>query len=154
MLNANMGINNDSNEEKREAVEIIGVKTTSRRTRGRPCGACKLLRRKCTTDCIFAPYFSSNEGAASFAAVHKFFGASKVSKLLLDIPPNRRQEAVSTICCEAQARLSDPVNGCVADVFAMEQQLQQEVSCTWSPGNLLLLWVSVGLWQSITVSFA
>ncbi|CAL9044410.1 unnamed protein product [Musa banksii] len=96
-----------------------------------PCGACKFLRRKCVTGCIFAPYFDSEQGAAHFAAVHKVFGASNVSKLLLHIPAHKRLDAVVTICYEAQARLRDPVYGCVAHIFALQQQvvnLQAELS--------------------------
>ncbi|CAL1356932.1 unnamed protein product [Linum trigynum] len=98
---------------------------------GGPCGACKFLRRKCVQGCIFAPYFESEQGAAHFAAVHKVFGASNVSKLLLHIPLHKRHEAVITICYEAQARLRDPVYGCVAHIFALQQQvvnLQAELS--------------------------
>uniref|UniRef100_M4CA58 LOB domain-containing protein n=1 Tax=Brassica campestris TaxID=3711 RepID=M4CA58_BRACM len=68
-----------------------------------PCGACKFLRRKCASGCIFAPHFGSDQGAARFAAVHKVFGASNVSKLLHHIPVNRRHDAVVTISYEAQA---------------------------------------------------
>ncbi|KAH6814691.1 ATPase family associated protein [Perilla frutescens var. frutescens] len=96
-----------------------------------PCGACKFLRRKCIGGCIFAPHFGSDQGAARFAAVHKVFGASNVSKLLLHIPPNRRHDAVVTISYEAQARLSDPVYGCVSTIIALQQQvasLQAELS--------------------------
>ncbi|KAL8062522.1 hypothetical protein ABFX02_02G153000 [Erythranthe guttata] len=98
---------------------------------GGPCGACKFLRRKCVAGCIFAPYFDSEQGAAHFAAVHKVFGASNVSKLLLHIPPHKRLDAVVTICYEAQARLRDPIYGCVAHIFALQQQvvnLQAELS--------------------------
>ncbi|KAF7101373.1 hypothetical protein CFC21_102730 [Triticum aestivum] len=90
---------------------------------GGPCGACKFLRRKCVSECIFAPYFDSEQGAAHFAAVHKVFGASNVSKLLLQIPAHKRLDAVVTICYEAQARLRDPVYGCVAHIFALQQQV-------------------------------
>ncbi|CAK7347928.1 unnamed protein product [Dovyalis caffra] len=98
---------------------------------GGPCGACKFLRRKCVPGCIFAPYFDSEQGAAHFAAVHKVFGASNVSKLLLHIPIHKRLDAVVTICYEAQARLRDPIYGCVAHIFALQQQvvnLQAELS--------------------------
>ncbi|KAI4354903.1 hypothetical protein L6164_003727 [Bauhinia variegata] len=98
---------------------------------GGPCGACKFLRRKCVPGCIFAPYFDSEQGATHFAAVHKVFGASNVSKLLLNIPVHKRLDAVVTICYEAQARLRDPVYGCVAHIFALQQQvvsLQAELS--------------------------
>ncbi|KAF5177860.1 Lob domain-containing protein [Thalictrum thalictroides] len=96
-----------------------------------PCGACKFLRRKCVSGCIFAPYFGSDQGAARFAAVHKVFGASNVSKLLLHIPTNQRHDAVVTISYEAQTRLSDPVYGCVSTILALQQQvasLQTELS--------------------------
>lgn len=88
-----------------------------------PCGACKFLRRKCISGCIFAPHFGSDQGAARFAAVHKVFGASNVSKLLLHIPVNRRHDAVVTISYEAQARLSDPVYGCVSTILSLQQQV-------------------------------
>ncbi|TXG66395.1 hypothetical protein EZV62_007670 [Acer yangbiense] len=100
-----------------------------------PCGACKFLRRKCISGCIFAPHFGSDQGAARFAAVHKVFGASNVSKLLLHIPVNRRHDAVVTISYEAQARLSDPVYGCVSTILALQQQvasLQAEVAMVQS----------------------
>ncbi|KAF2302488.1 hypothetical protein GH714_036545 [Hevea brasiliensis] len=89
-----------------------------------PCGACKFLRRKCVSDCIFAPYFRSEQGPDRFAAIHKVFGASNVSKLLLHVPIADRCEAVVTIAYEAQARIRDPVYGCVAHIFALQQQAQ------------------------------
>ncbi|KAL0383595.1 UNVERIFIED_CONTAM: LOB domain-containing protein 16 [Sesamum calycinum] len=90
---------------------------------GSPCGACKFLRRKCAADCIFAPYFCSEQGPARFAAIHKVFGASNASKLLLHVPVPDRCEAVFTIAYEAQARIRDPVYGCVAHMFALQQQV-------------------------------
>ncbi|KAL3517674.1 hypothetical protein ACH5RR_020263 [Cinchona calisaya] len=90
---------------------------------GSPCGACKFLRRKCAADCIFAPYFCTEQGPARFAAIHKVFGASNVSKLLLHVPVPERCEAVVTIAYEAQARIKDPVYGCVAHIFALQQQV-------------------------------
>ncbi|KAD3338357.1 hypothetical protein R6Q59_026994 [Mikania micrantha] len=90
---------------------------------GSPCGACKFLRRKCTSDCIFAPYFCSDEGSARFAVIHKVFGASNVSKLLHHVAEADRYEAVATIDYEAQARIKDPVYGCVAHIFSLQQQV-------------------------------
>lgn len=46
-----------------------------------PCAACKLLRRRCAHDCVFAPYFPADE-PHKFASVHKVFGASNVNKML------------------------------------------------------------------------
>ncbi|URE46489.1 DUF260 domain containing protein [Musa troglodytarum] len=90
---------------------------------GSPCGACKFLRRKCVRGCVFAPYFSHEQAAAHFAAVHKVFGASNASKLLMHLPVADRSEAALTISYEAQARLQDPVYGCVAHIFALQQQV-------------------------------
>ncbi|KAL8062521.1 hypothetical protein ABFX02_02G152900 [Erythranthe guttata] len=100
---------------------------------GGPCGACKFLRRKCVRGCVFAPYFDSEQGTAHFAAVHRVFGASNASKLLLRIPPHRRLDAVITLCYEALARVRDPVYGCVGHIFTLQQQivnLQAELAYT------------------------
>lgn len=52
-----------------------------------PCAACKLLRRRCAQDCLFAPYFPADE-PHKFASVHKVFGASNVNKMLqVQLPP-------------------------------------------------------------------
>ncbi|PON48358.1 Lateral organ boundaries domain containing protein [Parasponia andersonii] len=90
---------------------------------GGPCGACKFLRRKCVKGCIFAPYFDSEQGTAHFAAVHKVFGASNASKLLLRLPPHKRLDAVVSLCYEALARIRDPVYGCVAHIFTLQHQV-------------------------------
>ncbi|KAM1873799.1 hypothetical protein ACFX13_007593 [Malus domestica] len=86
-----------------------------------PCGTCKFLRRKYISECIFTPYFGSVRGAARFVAMHKVFGTSNVPKLLLHIPSNRLHDAVVTITYEAQARLSNPVAGCVSTILALQQ---------------------------------
>ncbi|KAL2485928.1 LOB domain-containing protein 29 [Abeliophyllum distichum] len=88
-----------------------------------PCGACKFLRRKCLRGCVFAPYFCHEQGATHFAAIHKVFGASNVSKLLAHLPVSDRCEAAITIAYEAQARLQDPTYGCVSHIFALQQQV-------------------------------
>ncbi|MBA0762736.1 hypothetical protein Gotri_012314 [Gossypium trilobum] len=90
---------------------------------GSPCGACKFLRRKCVRGCVFAPYFCHEQGATHFAAIHKVFGASNVSKLLAHLPLSDRSEAALTISYEAQARLHDPIYGCVSHIFALQQQV-------------------------------
>ncbi|KAK8611778.1 hypothetical protein V6N13_131820 [Hibiscus sabdariffa] len=90
---------------------------------GSPCGACKFLRRKCVKGCVFAPYFCHEQGAAHFSAIHKVFGASNVSKLLAHLPVSERCEAAVTISYEAQARVQDPIYGCVSHIFALQQQV-------------------------------
>jgi hypothetical protein len=101
----------------------IGGGSDQRGNGSGPCGACKFLRRKCIKGCIFAPYFDSDQGTVHFAAVHKVFGASNASKLLMRIPAHKRLDAVVTLCYEALARARDPVYGCVAHIFALQQQV-------------------------------
>jgi hypothetical protein len=57
-----------------------------------------------------------------FAAVHKVFGASNVSKLLNSIPMQKRADAVSTFCYEPRTRLLNPIYGCFSDIFILQQQ--------------------------------
>ncbi|KAF8401854.1 hypothetical protein HHK36_012801 [Tetracentron sinense] len=90
---------------------------------GSPCGACKFLRRKCVKGCVFAPCFCHEQGVKHFAAIHKVFGASNVSKLLAHLPVSDRCEAAVTISYEAQARLQDPVYGCVSHIYELQQQV-------------------------------
>ncbi|KHN27634.1 Protein LATERAL ORGAN BOUNDARIES [Glycine soja] len=68
-----------------------------------PCAACKFLRRKCMPDCIFSPYFPPEE-PQKFANVHKIFGASNVSKLLNEVQPHQREDAVNSLAYEAEAQ--------------------------------------------------
>ncbi|MED6114472.1 LOB domain-containing protein 25, partial [Stylosanthes scabra] len=97
-----------------------------------PCAACKFLRRKCMPDCIFAPYFPPEE-PQKFANVHKIFGASNVSKLLNEVQPHQREDAVNSLAYEAEARIKDPVYGCVGAISVLQRQvirLQKELDAT------------------------
>ncbi|KAE8648553.1 hypothetical protein Csa_009000 [Cucumis sativus] len=97
-----------------------------------PCAACKFLRRKCLADCIFAPYFPPEE-PTKFANVHKIFGASNVSKLLNEVQPHQREDAVNSLAYEAEARMKDPVYGCVGAISVLQRQvirLQKELDAT------------------------
>ncbi|XP_020267666.1 LOB domain-containing protein 15-like [Asparagus officinalis] len=87
-----------------------------------PCAACKLLRRRCAQECIFAPYFSPHE-PQKFAAVHKVFGASNVSKMLMEVPGPQRADAANSLVYEANVRLRDPIYGCMGAILALQQQL-------------------------------
>ncbi|KOM52520.1 hypothetical protein LR48_Vigan09g117900 [Vigna angularis] len=56
-----------------------------------PCAACKIQRRKCTQECVFAPYFTP-DNPQRFAYVHKVFGASNVAKLLNELNAAKRED--------------------------------------------------------------
>ncbi|PKU80324.1 LOB domain-containing protein 6 [Dendrobium catenatum] len=89
-----------------------------------PCAACKYLRRKCHPDCIFAPYFLP-EQQQMFALVHRVFGASNVAKILTDLHPRERQDAVISLVYESKMYFIDPVYGCVRTISGLQQQLEQ-----------------------------
>ncbi|CAL9105844.1 LOB domain-containing protein 12-like [Musa acuminata AAA Group] len=89
-----------------------------------PCASCKLLRRRCTKDCIFAPYFPSDD-PHKFSIVHRIFGASNVSKMLQELPVHQRADAVSSLVYEATARTKDPVYGCVGAISYLQNQVSQ-----------------------------
>ncbi|KAK7281106.1 hypothetical protein RIF29_08806 [Crotalaria pallida] len=89
-----------------------------------PCASCKLLRRRCAQDCIFAPYFPSDD-PQKFAVVHKVFGASNVSKMLQELPVQQRADAVRSLVFEANARVRDPVYGCVGAISFLQNQVSE-----------------------------
>lgn len=89
-----------------------------------PCAACKFLRRKCTLECVFAPYFPPDQ-PQKFANVHKIFGASNVTKLLNELHPHQREDAVNSLAYEADARVKDPVYGCVGAISILQHQVKQ-----------------------------
>ncbi|XP_004502856.1 LOB domain-containing protein 15-like [Cicer arietinum] len=88
-----------------------------------PCAACKLLRRRCAQECPFSPYFSPHE-PHKFASVHKVFGASNVSKMLMEVAECQRADAANSLVYEANVRLRDPVYGCMGAISALQQQVQ------------------------------
>ncbi|TMW95420.1 hypothetical protein EJD97_008889 [Solanum chilense] len=89
-----------------------------------PCAACKFLRRKCLPGCIFSPYFPPEE-PQKFINVHKIFGASNVTKLLNELHPNQREDAVNSLAYEAEARVRDPVYGCVGAISFLQRQVER-----------------------------
>ncbi|XP_021908027.1 LOB domain-containing protein 36-like [Carica papaya] len=89
-----------------------------------PCAACKLQRRKCTQECVFAPYFPPDQ-PQKFAYVHKVFGASNVAKILNELNASQREDAVNSLFYEAEARLRDPVYGCVGLISILQHRLKQ-----------------------------
>ncbi|CAL4946224.1 unnamed protein product [Urochloa decumbens] len=91
---------------------------------GSPCAACKFLRRKCQPDCVFAPYFPP-DNPQKFVHVHRVFGASNVTKLLNELHPFQREDAVNSLAYEADMRLRDPVYGCVGVISILQHNLRQ-----------------------------
>ncbi|XP_059669355.1 LOB domain-containing protein 24-like [Cornus florida] len=86
------------------------------------CAACKYLRRRCPSDCIFSPYFPSND-PQRFACVHNYYGASNIAKMIKRVPVDLRGEVADSLHYEAQCRVRDPVYGCVGIIYSLQIQL-------------------------------
>ncbi|XP_057962089.1 LOB domain-containing protein 24-like [Malania oleifera] len=84
---------------------------------------CKYLRRRCASDCIFSPYFPSNN-PQRFACVHRIYGASNVAKMLQLVPVNQRGQVAETLYFEAQCRIQDPVYGCVRTISLLHEHIK------------------------------
>ncbi|KAL2316744.1 hypothetical protein Fmac_030620 [Flemingia macrophylla] len=91
------------------------------------CAACKNQRRRCPSDCIFAPYFPAND-PQRFACVHRIYGGSNVGKMLQQIPPYLRDQVANTLYYEAQCRIQDPVYGCVGIISKLSQEINIEIA--------------------------
>ncbi|GAB2259838.1 hypothetical protein Droror1_Dr00010693 [Drosera rotundifolia] len=89
-----------------------------------PCAACKVQRRKCVADCIFAPYFPP-DNQEKFIKVHKAFGAARIGNLLKEINPAHREATVTGLVYEAESRLADPMYGPVAHIFVLQSELKK-----------------------------
>ncbi|KAM6554957.1 hypothetical protein CsatB_015719 [Cannabis sativa] len=99
---------------------MSSLSSSSHHTR---CAACKYLRKSCPSDCIFSPYFPSNN-PQRFSFVHKVFGASNVGKMLKRLPVELRGEAADTMHFEATCRIENRVYGCVGIISQLQQQIQ------------------------------
>ncbi|CAI9772216.1 unnamed protein product [Fraxinus pennsylvanica] len=86
------------------------------------CAACKALKRRCTPNCQFAPYFRKDE-PKKFAKVHKVFGASNISKILNEVADEQREDTVNSLVYEAEVRLRDPIYGCIGAIASLEKKM-------------------------------
>ncbi|XP_057782706.1 LOB domain-containing protein 1 [Salvia miltiorrhiza] len=87
-----------------------------------PCAACKILRRRCIEKCVLAPYFPPHD-PLKFTTAHRVFGASNIIKFLQEVPEAQREDAVSSMVYEANARLRDPVYGCAGAICHLQKQV-------------------------------
>ncbi|KAJ9160362.1 hypothetical protein P3X46_025770 [Hevea brasiliensis] len=87
------------------------------------CAACKFLKRRCIPNCIFAPYFRSDE-PKKFARVHKVF-----------VPEGQREETVNSLAYEAEARLKDPVYGCIGAIALLARLARRTANSSSSSSS-------------------
>ncbi|KAI3941208.1 hypothetical protein MKX01_029782, partial [Papaver californicum] len=78
---------------------------------------------KCLLNCMFSPYFPPEE-PQKFTNVHKIFGESNITKLLNEISIHQREDVVTSLVYEAEARINDPVYGCIGVISILQNQVR------------------------------
>ncbi|KAL9326451.1 hypothetical protein ACSQ67_007096 [Phaseolus vulgaris] len=86
------------------------------------CAACKHQRRKCTSECLLAPYFPADQPKI-FLNVHKLFGVSNIVKILKILEPNQKKIAMDSIIIQANYRDKYPVHGCWEEICRLQYQI-------------------------------
>ncbi|CAL0306848.1 unnamed protein product [Lupinus luteus] len=86
------------------------------------CAACKYQRRKCTSECLLAPYFPADQPKV-FLNVHKLFGVSNVVKILKILEPGQKKIAMDSIIIQANYRDKYPVHGCWEEICRLQHQI-------------------------------
>lgn len=97
------------------------------------CAACKYQRRKCAPDCILAPYFP-HDRQRQFLNAHKLFGVSNITKIIKNLNPPEKEEAMRTIIFQSDVRANDPVGGC----YRMIRDLQRQIEYSKAELDLVL----------------
>ncbi|KAK2665829.1 hypothetical protein Ddye_004403 [Dipteronia dyeriana] len=87
------------------------------------CAACKHQRKKCSDECILAPYFPANR-SREFQAVHKFFGVSNVTKIVRNAKEEDRHKVADSLIWEALCRQKDPVLGPYGEFKRLYEELK------------------------------
>ncbi|KAK1393339.1 LOB domain-containing protein [Heracleum sosnowskyi] len=87
------------------------------------CASCRHQRKKCTENCVLAPYFPLNKNK-EFQAVHKLFGVSNVTKILSGLDVRDRRRAVDSLIWEASCRQNDPILGSFGEFSRVFEELQ------------------------------
>ncbi|KAI4355506.1 hypothetical protein L6164_004270 [Bauhinia variegata] len=87
------------------------------------CAACKYQRRKCAPDCILAPYFP-HDRQKQFINAHKLFGVSNITKIIKNLDPLEKDQAMRTIIIQSDIRANDPVGGCYRLIQALQAEIE------------------------------
>ncbi|XP_054791687.1 LOB domain-containing protein 27-like [Prosopis cineraria] len=86
------------------------------------CAACKYQRRRCTKECPLAPYFPADQ-PKKFSNAHRLFGVANIKKILDQVEPRKRDEAMTSIIFESDMREKFPVLGCLGLTWNYNNQI-------------------------------
>ncbi|OVA03994.1 hypothetical protein BVC80_695g2 [Macleaya cordata] len=119
--NTNQTSLNNTNMSTQRGPTKIGA--TSSHTSS-ACAACKYQRKKCSSDCLLAPYFPPTH-QTQFLNAHKLFGVSNLLKIIRSLnDPIEKQEAMRTMIIQAEYRANDPVGGCYRLICDLQRKIK------------------------------
>ncbi|XP_010416074.1 PREDICTED: LOB domain-containing protein 7-like [Camelina sativa] len=88
------------------------------------CAACKYQRKKCTKNCLLAPYFPQDR-PKQFLNAHKLFGVSNITKMINGVEESQRDIAMQNLIYHANARALDPIGG----LYRVMCDLKRKIEC-------------------------
>lgn len=104
----------------------LSTKMTIKTGANHACAACKYQRRRCSKDCVLAPYFPADK-AKLFQYAHRLFGVHNIMKILKQVHVEQQEEAMRSIIYESYIRAIYPVHGCYGAICLLNFQLQQSI---------------------------
>ncbi|KAJ4972522.1 hypothetical protein NE237_005696 [Protea cynaroides] len=88
------------------------------------CAACKYQRRKCAADCPLAPYFPPDQ-PKMFQNAHRLFGVANIHRILKQLTPTQKNDAMGSIIFQSNMREKFPVHGCYGYICQLRFQIEQ-----------------------------
>ncbi|XP_073121299.1 LOB domain-containing protein 33 [Henckelia pumila] len=90
---------------------------------GQACAACKYQRRRCTSECVLAPFFPADQ-PKMFQNVHRLFGVKNIVNTLKELEPDQKAIAMKSMKFQATMRDKYPVYGCLVEIQQLSYQIQ------------------------------
>ncbi|KZV56516.1 LOB domain-containing protein 27-like [Dorcoceras hygrometricum] len=90
---------------------------------GQACAACKYQRRRCTSECVLAPFFPADQ-MKMFQNVHRLFGVKNIVNTLRELDPDQKAIAMKSMKFQATMRDKYPVYGCLVEIQQLSYQIQ------------------------------
>ncbi|XP_057458198.1 LOB domain-containing protein 7-like [Lotus japonicus] len=100
------------------------IRTASGAYNKNACAACSYLRKKCTADCILAPYFPQSR-RGQFANALRLFTVSKMISIIKNMDPRTRDDAMTAIRYQSDVRARDLVGGCYRYIQHLDSEIAQ-----------------------------
>ncbi|KZV21691.1 hypothetical protein F511_02849 [Dorcoceras hygrometricum] len=90
---------------------------------GQACAVCRYQRRRCTTECLLAPYFPADQ-PKMFQNAHKLFGVNNIKKILEHLSLDQKIIAAKTVKYVANMWNKYPVHGPLVEIRRLIYQIQ------------------------------